>query len=308
MGAETANTTHRERYPLRCSVDVSALTVCYHRQGARPSERSSMSDATCSVPRCPGKVDARGWCGGHYRRWRKTGDVQADVPLAARLPKGTPCTIKDCGKPQLARGWCMKHYRLWSIYGSPEDRPRYVKPSSGIYPPGSKVPHEWVMCPTCDERALVRIGGDGFCSRACAAAARTGENHPRWVGLEGGYKTKHDRVKAVRGKAGHCSKCGLADPAITYHWANLTGDYDDIWDFAPMCPACHGAYDAHLQPRGSANHIAKLTEAIVATARRRFAAGESANALGREYGVSGVAMRNAITGRTWKHVGLEVAA
>jgi hypothetical protein len=115
--------------------------------------------------------------------------------------------------------------------------------------------------------------------------------------------SKHQRIQRVRGKADRCSRCGLTDPSATYHWANLTGNYDDIWDFSPMCAACHSAYDIATQPRGSAHGCAKLTEDIVRECRRRHAAGESARSLAREFGVSKVAMGNAVSARTWKHVG-----
>jgi len=175
------------------------------------------------------------------------------------------------------------------------------KANRGIYPPGSKSPHEWITCKQCGGRALARIGAT-FCSRTCRALYFTGENHPRWAAEDGGYHAKHERIKAIRGSADHCSRCGRSDDGVVYQWANLTGDYNDIWDFAPMCPACHGAYDAPQRPRGSALPIAKLTERAVAEARRRFAAGESARAMSRECGVSAVALRNAIERRTWKHV------
>jgi hypothetical protein len=264
-----------------------------------------MAKATCSVPGCPGKVNARGWCGGHYARWKKTGDVQADVPLVARIPKDATCKADRCENPVLARELCGRHYALQRLYGSTEDRPRggVPKPRRGIYPPGSKSPHEWVTCKACGTEALVRMGGEGYCSKMCASRHRTGEAHPLWKGDEAGYHPMHARVYRARGKADHCSQCGRGDDGVLYDWANLTGKYEDIWDYAPMCRSCHAAYDAPLKARGSANRNAKLTEEIVLTARRRYDAGESTYALAREYDVSGVAMAHAVFGRTWKHVG-----
>lgn len=261
-----------------------------------------MEQRTCSVSTCPNKVDCRGWCRGHYRRWQRAGDVQAAVPLVPHVARAAACSMADCGDPVLARTWCMRHYRLWQVYGSPEDRPRYVRPASGIYPPGSKVPHEWANCRQCGEPALMRIGGKGFCSQACHGRGQMGDAHPLWTGDDASYAAQHARVHAARGTASECSRCGRSDDGVRYDWANLTGDYNDIWDFAPMCRPCHGAYDAPMKPRGSQLPIAKLTEAAVAEARRRYAAGESVLAMSREYGVSDVALRNAINRRTWKHV------
>lgn len=66
---------------------------CAERPGVAPTTPAVVSnllggadvaESTCSVSGCARTVDARGWCAGHYRRWRLTGDVGADQPLAAR--------------------------------------------------------------------------------------------------------------------------------------------------------------------------------------------------------------------------------
>jgi hypothetical protein len=38
--------------------------------------------AACTIEGCERKVLAKGWCNTHYQRWRRTGDVQADRPIA----------------------------------------------------------------------------------------------------------------------------------------------------------------------------------------------------------------------------------
>jgi hypothetical protein len=53
---------------------------------------------------------------------------------------------------------------------------------------------------------------------------------------------------------------------------------------------------------GERSPNAVLTADAVRAARVRHAAGETFTALGREYGVSRTAMRNAIVGRTWADV------
>ena len=265
-----------------------------------------MTDATCSVPTCKGSVNARGLCGGHYARWRKTGDVQADVPLAVQRPRaGRICTIKDCGEPEECRGWCHRHYTKWRFYGDPLGcAPPPAR--KGTYPPGSKTPHWERDCETCGTRVLMRAE-QRFCSRKCAKAADAGPANSRWGGDEVTYVTLHQRVYNARGKADHCERCGLSDPAAKYQWANLTGRYEDIWDYEQMCIPCHAAYDAPARPRGSQTSHAKLTEERVREARRRQAAGESATSMASEFGVSQVALANAIAGRTWKHVPMESA-
>lgn len=68
----------------------------------------------CSVEDCFKKVQARGWCGTHYARWRKHGDVSRG---AKEYPKD--CSIEGCDNPFEARGWCRQHYARWHKYGEP---------------------------------------------------------------------------------------------------------------------------------------------------------------------------------------------
>lgn len=85
-----------------------------------------MPDATCNVTKCPLPVLCRGWCNGHYIRWKKTGDPgtspierrQRRQPAALK-PGAKPCTVPECGDPPIARGWCGKHYAAWRAHGDP---------------------------------------------------------------------------------------------------------------------------------------------------------------------------------------------
>lgn len=167
-------------------------------------------------------------------------------------------------------------------------------------PGGSWRRKEWITCKECGTRALVRVGGKGFCSRTCGVQrVNVGRRSAIWKGDEAGYDAMHRRVYRARGKASHCSRCGIADPAVKYEWANLTGNYADIWDFEPMCISCHRAYDTK---RGSEHHNAKLTEDIVRELRIRSLAGEPTQRLATEFGVADVTADRAIKRITWKHV------
>jgi hypothetical protein len=64
-----------------------------------------------------------------------------------------------------------------------------------------------------------------------------------WRGDAAKYQALHIRVEAARGKPQHCSECGATKPG-RYEWANLTGDYADVNDYARMCVSCHRRYDA----------------------------------------------------------------
>lgn len=54
--------------------------------------------------------------------------------------------------------------------------------------------------------------------------------------------------------------------------------------------------------KGSLHSHAKLTEQIVADARKRHKTGESASSIASDYGVSKWTMFDALSGRTWGHV------
>lgn len=55
-------------------------------------------------------------------------------------------------------------------------------------------------------------------------------------------------------------------------------------------------------PRGETHPFAKLTAAIVADCRSRYAAGETQHSLASEFGVAVSAMHNAIHGKSWRRV------
>jgi hypothetical protein len=118
---------------------------------------------------------------------------------------------------------------------------------------------------------------------------RHGTGHHNWRGAEATLKAKHYRIVATRGKAASCV-WGCASPR--YEWANLTGDYDDVWDYAGMCVSCHRRYDnarRSMEP-GFARHPwgsrGSLSPDQVRDIRARARAGMSLTALALEYGFS----------------------
>jgi len=67
-------------------------------------------------------------------------------------------------------------------------------------------------------------------------------NH-MWKGDNAGYQALHLRVDAERGRPMRCEWC--ADETNNrYEWANLTGDYTNVWDFVRLCVSCHRTYDS----------------------------------------------------------------
>jgi hypothetical protein len=83
----------------------------------------------------------------------------------------------------------------------------------------------------------------GIQARVAAKRDQRGAKNARWRGDDAGYQALHLRVEAARGKPQMCSRCGTTNPAKTYEWANLTGDYRDVNDYERMCRSCHKLYD-----------------------------------------------------------------
>lgn len=98
---------------------------------------------------------------------------------------------------------------------------------------------------------LKRVQGifkrNGIKPRRQVIRNQTGPRNANWKGADAGYQAKHLRVYRARGKPTTCSVCGTDDPTKTYDWASLTGNYQDIEDFAPMCRSCHRRYDKGVQ-------------------------------------------------------------
>ena len=56
------------------------------------------------------------------------------------------------------------------------------------------------------------------------------------------YFALHIRVRVARGKADRCLIYGCTDTG-PFYWANISGHYDDVMDFMPMCMTHHRQYD-----------------------------------------------------------------
>lgn len=80
--------------------------------------------------------------------------------------------------------------------------------------------------------------------RQAAKRDQAGEANHMWKGDKAKYQALHLRVEAARGKPKRCSCCDATDPDARYEWANLSGAYDDINDYARLCVFCHRRLDA----------------------------------------------------------------
>lgn len=76
---------------------------------------------------------------------------------------------------------------------------------------------------------------------------QTGEKNSSWKGDAASYQAFHLRVEAARGKPSECSLCDATTGC--FEWANLTGEYQNINDYARMCIVCHRKYDSERRKR-----------------------------------------------------------
>jgi hypothetical protein len=85
----------------------------------------------------------------------------------------------------------------------------------------------------------------GIKARIPTKRNQNGQNNSSWKGDAALYGSFHQRVKYARGKAKNyiCSVCGTKNKSLNYDWANLTGNYGDVNDYAPMCRPCHRKFD-----------------------------------------------------------------
>lgn len=92
---------------------------------------------------------------------------------------------------------------------------------------------------------------NGIVARTAAKRDQFGEKNHAWKGDGASYQALHVRLYKRFGKPSQCSVCGTKE-APAFDYANLTGNYTDLSDYAPMCRSCHHKFDgraANLQPK-----------------------------------------------------------
>lgn len=94
----------------------------------------------------------------------------------------------------------------------------------------------------------------GIKSRVPKKRDQRGSNNTSWKGDKATYAAFHYRVESARGKPHYCSACGTMEKK-RYEWANLTGQYHNIMDYARMCVSCHRKYDKKRRDETGQNTV-----------------------------------------------------
>lgn len=97
----------------------------------------------------------------------------------------------------------------------------------------------------------------GIPARKAAKRYQWQDENSAWKGNNASYKAFHSRIYSLRGRAKDypCSICGTDDKSKTYDWANLSGDYGNVYDYAPMCGQCHRQYDKKNRLKEGDSHV-----------------------------------------------------
>lgn len=123
-----------------------------------------MPDRSCSVANCERPSETRGWCGGHYNRWKKSGDLgSAVIATKARNGVKSPCGVDTCDRLAVIKGHCDTHYRRLR---NSADLSIPIKP--GPTAPGA------CSVDGCGSLTICR----GFCSRHYKRWQKTGDPGP----------------------------------------------------------------------------------------------------------------------------------
>lgn len=101
-----------------------------------------MTDRICSIPACPFAAVTRGWCGGHYRRWRLTGDPGV-TRLSSRIDS-LPGSFraKYLVLPTLSRGMDTACWE-WTAYIMPNGYGRFRSGGNSPRGPEWGLAHRW---------------------------------------------------------------------------------------------------------------------------------------------------------------------
>ena len=81
---------------------------------------------------------------------------------------------------------------------------------------------------------------NGYKCRVAKKRNQTGENNDSWKGNEAGYKALHYRVGKLRGKPSLCVMC---ESEVKCQWANVSGEFENPYDYIRLCVSCHSRFD-----------------------------------------------------------------
>jgi hypothetical protein len=166
--------------------------------------------------------------------------------------------LKHANKTSFKKGqtpWNKGKSNYWLI-GVPRTkavRDKIRKAHSGMKKPWvgkNRNPNVKIKCLTCGKEFEVvysRKDKAKFCSNKCRGSLLKG----RIPKNKGNFTSKtyggcHSKVRKIRGTPSQCEECGT-ESAKKFEWANLTGHYENEWDYKRLCTSCHNKLDNKIR-------------------------------------------------------------
>lgn len=181
-----------------CERDAVAQGLClmHYKRAKRSGEIQRVikpKTGLCEVNECECPVYADGKCQRHYRQIQRKENEEK-------------CKVEGCGAPHLALGYCLKHYQQYQKYGEQLGyKPKKEKP-----PKVRKRPERVRGCVKCGEVKIIH--GLGFC-RSCYRKENSWErrnyDHVRRTKIKSTAK-KFTKQQVLDKTNGHCGICGKA--------------------------------------------------------------------------------------------------
>lgn len=224
----------------------------------------------CSIPECGKRHFGLGYCGAHYSRLRRYGDVSILKRPAPQKNAPACCTIPCCRKRHFAFGLCSAHYTRLRRHGDP------LAGNTGL-----GVPLQWL-------REHVNHRGDECLTWPFARIPQGGV-----VTFEGRQTTAasvmclfvYGPKPTPTHEAAH--NCGRAHEACInpqhLRWDTRSGNHMDKHRHGTM-------------PRGEASHFCILTEEQVREIRLRK---KPVKAMAKQHGVTTAAIYAVLSRENW---------
>lgn len=104
---------------MRYNIQADAMLIALHRLlPEQTDEESGMAnEIICLTEGCSNAAYAKGFCSGHYSRWRKHGVDMCKSPIREM---GRGCSVPGCDNKHAGHGYCQNHMKKWKRYGDPE--------------------------------------------------------------------------------------------------------------------------------------------------------------------------------------------
>ena len=197
----------------------------------------------CSVEGCARPFSARGFCRGHYSRFRRTGDP-GSAQIVTRRVNDSGCEVRDCPRMSKKGGLCTLHYQRKAKYGS-----------------ATKTAHRDVSnltvrhCGLCGVDISEKKSNAQYCSRVCKTAASERrryqdgraqvKDHARRDRIKaGGYAfLPGDWLKVLHRQRNACFYCGGGGGTLTMdHVVPLSkGGHHSVGNVVAACWPCNSS-------------------------------------------------------------------